>query len=471
MNRESSERLTGWRRLFEPADIAALAVFRIMFGSLMFWEVCRYLTKGWIREYYSPRPFFFKFYGFGWVEPWPGNGMEWHFRVMGLLALGIVLGFHYRVCAALFFVAFTHVFLLEQANYLNHFYLISVVSFLMPFLPAHRDWSLDALRKPALRTSVIPRWAALLVPAQMGLVYFYAGVAKLNGDWLRGEPVRQWLAERSNLPLVGPMLTQEWFVYLIAYGGLLFDLLAPAFLVGRRTRPWFFAAALVFHLTNAQLFSIGVFPWFALTATLMFFPPDWPRRVWAAVRRHNPAAEISPTAAPSFHASAPVATLLGLFAAVQLLLPLRHWLYPGDVNWTEEGHTFSWRMKLRDKDGSTLFFVKDPATGRSKVVDPRLHLTARQVSKMAGRPDMIHQFALFLADYERRQGNPGVEVRVRALCRLNGRRPQALIDQDTDLAAQPRTLWTKPWILPLIEPLNRKQGGGRPAGTNRSADE
>lgn len=442
-----------------------------MFGSLMFWEVCRYLTKGWIKEYYSPRPFFFKYYGFGWVEPWPGNGMDWHFRIMGLAALGIVLGFHYRLCAALFFLGFTYVFLLEQANYLNHFYLISVVSFLMVFLPAHREWSLDALRKPTLRSSVVPWWAAMLVPAQMGLVYFYAGLAKLNGDWLRGEPVRQWLAERSNLPLVGPFLTQEWFVYVIAYGGLLFDLLAPAFLVWKRSRPWFFAAALVFHLTNAQLFSIGVFPWFALTATLMFFPPDWPRRLGSVLRRSNPVAVLSDATATSFPVSVPAATLLGLFAAIQLLLPLRHWLYPGDVNWTEEGHSFSWRMKLRDKEGTTLFFVKDPATGRTKVVDPRLHLTARQVSKMAGRPDMIHQFARFLAEDERRQGRPGAEVRVRALCQLNGRRPQALIDQDTDLATQSRSLRRQPWILPLIEPLTRPPHDGRSTGNPRSADE
>jgi hypothetical protein len=397
--------------------------------------------------------------------------MEWHFWIMGVLALGIVLGFHYRVCAALFFVAFTHIFLLEQANYLNHFYLVSLVSFLMIFLPAHQQWSLDALRKPALRSSVIPRWAAMLVPAQMGLVYFYAGVAKLNEDWLRGEPLRHWLAARSGLPLIGPLLVQEWFVYVIAYGGLFFDLLAPVFLVMRRTRPWFFGAALAFHLTNARLFSIGVFPWFALTATLMFFPPDWPRRVWAAVRRSNPAAELSTPVTAPFHASVPVASLLGIFATIQILLPLRHWLYPGDVKWTEEGHTFSWRMKLRDKKGSTLFFIRDPVTNRTKVVDPRLHLTARQASKMAGRPDMIHQFALFLADYERRQGQPGVEVRVRAWCQLNGRRPQALIDENTDLAAQPRTLLTKPWILPLIEPLARTTIDGRFEETTRSAEE
>ena len=471
MSSERPDRLAWWRRLFEPVDIAALAVFRIMFGSLMLWEVTRYLSKGWIKEYYSPRPFFFKYYGFGWVEPWPGNGMEWHFVVMGILALGVVLGFHYRVCAALFLVGFIHVFLLEQANYLNHFYLISLVCFLLPFLPAHRQWSVDAWRQPSLRSSVVPRWAALVIPAQMGLVYFFAGVAKLNGDWLRGEPVRQWLAERSSMPFVGPVFTQEWFIYFIAYGGLLFDLLAPGFLAWRRSRPWFFAAALAFHLSNAQLFSIGVFPWFALTATLMFFPPDWPRRVWNRIRGcPSSSAPMSEENRP-FRASAPVAAALGIYTAVQILLPLRHWLYPGDVNWTEEGHAFSWRMKLRDKEGTTLFFVKDPTTGRSKVVNPRQYLTSRQAGKMAGRPDMIHQFALYLAEQERLAGRPKAEVRVRALCQLNGRRPQTLIDPDTDLAAQPRSLGKKPWILPLIEPLNRTPRDGRTGSSSRSADE
>ena len=49
-----------------------------------------------------------------------------------------------------------------------------------------------------------------------------------------------------------------------------------------------------------------------------------------------------------------------VFAALQLLMPLRHWLYPGNPNWTEEGHRFAWHMKLRDKDATAVFELRDP---------------------------------------------------------------------------------------------------------------
>lgn len=56
-------------------------------------------------------------------------------------------------------LGFTYVFLLDRAQYLNHFYLICLSSFLMIWLPAHRACSLDALLQPGLRRSFIPRWA------------------------------------------------------------------------------------------------------------------------------------------------------------------------------------------------------------------------------------------------------------------------------------------------------------------------
>ena len=36
-------------RLFAPVDIAALVVFRVLFGGIMVWEVYRYADKGWIK--------------------------------------------------------------------------------------------------------------------------------------------------------------------------------------------------------------------------------------------------------------------------------------------------------------------------------------------------------------------------------------------------------------------------------------
>ena len=132
-------------RLFEPVDGASLAVFRILFGAIMVWEVYRYFSHDWIQRYWVEPSFHFTYHGFGWVEPLPGPWMEVLFAVLGGLAACIALGLFYRVATVLFFVGFTYTFLLEQARYLNHFYLVCLLAFLLCLVPAHRVWSRDAL--------------------------------------------------------------------------------------------------------------------------------------------------------------------------------------------------------------------------------------------------------------------------------------------------------------------------------------
>lgn len=497
--------LFGRLGFFAPVDIAWLVFFRIAFGILMLEEAARYMF-GLAKELYIDPPFHFTYYGFAWVEPWAGSGMYVHFALLALLALAMTAGLFYRFAACLFFLGFTWVFLLDESRYLNHFYLVCLLSFLMVFLPAHRAFSLDAWRRPAIRSQTVPAWTLFLVRAQLAIVYFYAAIAKLNGDWLRGEPLRLWLSERSEYPVLGPLLAEEWTAWLMSYGGLVIDLLAAPCLLWRRTRAVMFGILLLFHLLNFLTFSIGIFPWLMIAATLLFFDPGWPRRLverLLAPRRApadgppRGAPEETPRSEPARAAAgAPppprrprlVIAAVALYLAVQVLVPLRHWLYPGDVAWTEEGHRFSWRMKLRSKqDGWARFTVKDRASGRTWSVNPALpearwglpggpaptaggaeepYLSPRQHRKMCGTPDMVLQFAHHLAEKLRRAGHPDVEVRARVRVRLNGRAPGLLVDPEADLAAVERSLLPAAWILPLSEPLagNRRASPPRAGG-------
>ena len=266
-------------RLFEPVDIASIAVFRMMFGAILFWEVWRFFEHGWIRHNYVLPKFHFKYYGFEWLPAWPGDWMYIHFAMVGVLALCVTTGFLYRITSALFLLGFTYWFLLDQTFYLNHLYLVVLLAFLLAVTPAHRARSVDARLRPRIRSSTIPAWYLWLLRFQVGIVYFYSGVAKINGDWLQGEPLRQWLPRRSHYPLIGPWLADEWTAFFFSYGGLLFDLVVVPLLLWRRTRPWAFAAAVAFHVLNRCLFNIGIFPELMLAATLLFFSPDWPRKV------------------------------------------------------------------------------------------------------------------------------------------------------------------------------------------------
>lgn len=359
------------RQLFAPVDIGSIVFFRIAFGLIMVWEVWRYFDNNLIKRYWIDPIFHFTYWGFDWVRPWPGDGMYVLFIILGVLAACIALGLWYRICITLFFLGTTYVFLLDQAVYLNHFYLIFLISFLMIFIPANRALSIDSWRRPEIRSDNAPAWALWVLRAQIGIVYFYGGLEKLNYDWLRGHPLMLYLSTRIDLsPLIGQIVSIELVGYLASYFGLLIDLLVVPLLLWRRTRWFAFVVVVVFHLLNAWLFHIGIFPWLMIAATLLFFPPDWPRfggRLWPASKymKYEPTSKI-----PLRLGQRITVILIGIYLVVQLLFPLRHFLYPGRVIWTEEGQLFAWHMLSRDKITMMRFLASDPVSNETWVLDP-----------------------------------------------------------------------------------------------------
>jgi hypothetical protein len=308
-------------------------------------------------------------------------------------------------------------------------------------IPAHQRWSLDARsgRAPAY----LPRGAVWLLRGQTATVYVFAGLAKLDADWLfHARPLRFWLPASAHLPLLGPWLNLAWVAHVASVAGLLFDLAVVPALLWRRTRPLAWVAAATFHLITWLLFPIGVFPWLMTAMATVFFEPSWPGRV---IRRSTAAVP-----ARSIRRPGPARVLLALgvlWMAVQLALPMRGLAYPGDRRWTNEGYRFSWIVLLTEKGGWTSFRVTDTATGRMWVEDGSRLFTPRQLEVMASEPDLIHQAARAIAAYHRDQGRV-VEVRADAFVSLNGRPAVPLIDPDVDLAAEPRTFGHRDWILP-----------------------
>jgi hypothetical protein len=144
---------------------------------------------------------------------------------------------------------------------------------------------------------------------------------------------------------------------------------------------------------------------------------------------------------------------LAAYLAFQFIFPLRHYLYPGDVSWTEEGHNFSWHMKLRTKSGEAVFTVTHPQSGQTWTIKPEDYLESHQLIKVITKPDLLLLFGHHLAEEKRREGYENVEVRARVMASLNGREPQLLIDPNVDLAKEEVSLLPTRWILPLTTPL------------------
>jgi vitamin K-dependent gamma-carboxylase len=445
-------------KLFQPVDIASLVVFRIVFGLAIVVEMGRYFAHDWISFYWTDRTFLFKYYGFQWVHPLPEIPMNMFMALVGVMGACIALGLFYRVVTVAFFFSFAYIFLLEQAMYLNHFYLMVLLGGMLCCIPAHRSFSVDARRNPAIRSGTIPFWCLLLPVAQLSIAYFYGGIAKLDADWLQGEPMRIWLWQNAQMPIIGRYFTLEAMPYLFAWGGLALDLLIVPALLWKRTRMIAFVVGVLFHLMNSQLFPIGIFPWLMIGATTLFLPPSWPRKLLARFGSAGdqaiaPGEHLAPI--PSSKRRVAIVALLAVYFTIQLTVPFRHLLYPGNASWTEEGHRFAWRMKLRDKERNRItFVVREIETGRERRIDPHyLGLSSYQIRRMGMHPDLIIQFAHYLERDFGRDGRKQVEVRALAGASLNSRRPQWLVDPQADLAAQPRNLWPAPWIMELHEPL------------------
>ena len=458
------------QKLYEPIDNSFLVVFRIAFGIIMFLDIIRYWSNGWVDKLYIKPQFMFKYYGFEWVHPWPGDGMIIHFAVLALLALFITFGFLYRVSIVLFFLGFSYVFLLDQANYLNHFYLVILVNFLLIFLPANKYFSVDARLWPGKKTNRAPLWSLWILRFQLEVLYIYAGIVKINSDWLQLEPLRTWLGHRSDMPIVGYLYTQDWAIALAAYGVIFLHIIGAPLLLWKRTRLFIFLVYACFHILNHFTFNIGIFPWLTLAATLVFFDPDWPKqfKAWLLnLLKYNQKQTIEDTILPTSQTASDSFTtkkwnrnlafgFCTFWVLFQILVPLRHLLYPGNVSWTEEGHRFAWQMKLRTKRGFADFLILDPKTQKTWYVSPEEYLTKKQVRKMPTQPDMILQFAHFLEKkWIREHKLEQVEIRVSNYVSLNGREPAPMINPTVDLTKIERPLARADWILPLTEPLRR----------------
>ena len=300
----------------------------------------------------------------------------------------------------------------------------------MIFMPLHRTASLDVRRNRAIRSATLPVGVIWALRAQIGVVYLFSGIAKLNPDWLfHAQPLRIWLYNNGDLALVGPLLKEAWVAHAMSWAGAAFDLTIVGWLLWRRSRPFAYVVVIVFHMMTWALFPIGMFPWIMIAATLVFFSPEWPRRLIAAVFKRRKPEEVSGPRSPArpTRAARAAGIALVLFALIQVAVPLRHWAYPGNVRFNEEGYRFSWRVMLTEKTGYAQFRVTDTATEQEWLVYPEEYLTHLQAERMAYQPDMILATAHFIAgDFERKGRN--VEVRADVFVAFNGRPAVRFID-------------------------------------------
>lgn len=441
----------------QQLPIAPLLVFRFVFGMVIAYGMARFWYFDWITKLYIEPQFHFSYLGFEWVKPL-GDWTYLLFVLCALSALGVAFGLWYRLSASLLFVSFTYIELMDKTTYLNHYYFVSMVAFILIFLPAAKalsfdaGWSKEGIERKVSRSYYLVLWALV------SLVYFYAGLAKLNSDWLLdAQPLKLWLPGSYDLPLIGPWLEKEWLAYCFSWAGAAFDLSVPFLLWFRKSRPLALLFVVIFHILTRLLFPIGLFPFIMVLGAFTFLDPKFHQNLLQRFLKIAPkslfkAKPIGPKM--TFSSSSTFNVFFTLFIAFQLIWPWRYLLYPGELFWHEQGFRFSWRVMLMEKAGYTSFRVKDAQSGRSFKINNSDYLSAFQEKQMSFQPDFMLEFAHFLAEqYRLEWGHNHVEVYVESYVALNGRASQPFTDRSVDLAKEERGYSIKKWILPFNDTI------------------
>lgn len=470
----------GWaRRLWtasqRPVPSDSVAFFRFAFGCCGALVAARFVAHGWVERLYLRPSYHFGYPGLAWVRPLPAPVTYGVFALMVAAGLALAAGWRPRLSAGVFTLSFVYAESIEATTYLNHYELITLVGVL--------GCALSLPGRGSARRATVPAWVVWLLRFQLAVVYGFAAVGKFDVDWLvHGEPLRTWLAGRTDRALIGPALGWPAVAVGLSWAGAFFDVAVVPALLWRRTRRLAYGTLVAFHLATAWLFpGIGAFPLVMVALTPIFFDPAWPRRVVARLGRardvpahrtvngggadgaaDRPAScrGLGPggaarrggavrVAGPSAVARRRLGAVLVVgWVVVQLLMPLRHLAYPGDVRWTEEGYRWSWRVLLTEKEGSATFTVTDPSTGRATTVYPGDELEPFQERAMSTRPGLLAQYARHLADQAEAQGRMRPVVTVEAWVAMAGRPRRLLIDPDADLAAAA----SGPWPARYLEP-------------------
>jgi hypothetical protein len=449
------QKLKTYFNLYTPT--ATLAFYRLAFGLMMLFSLIRFAALGWIEKLYILPSNRFTYYGFEWI-PRLGNYTYLLFLIAALAAFCVAIGYKYRIAIITFFLCFTYIELLDKTTYLNHYYFISIVSFVFIFLPANAYFSVDAKKNQKLSFQFIPKWNVDILKILIAIVYIYAGLAKINSDWLlEAMPLKIWLPTNNDLPIIKTILNQNWVHYAFSWSGMIYDLAIPFLLLYKPTRKFAFVLVVVFHILTRMLFPIGVFPFVMIISSLVFFEPSFHEKILqkiAAFFKINTEVFKNNLQLETRKLSSKlIRGFLIAFIAFQLAFPFRYLLYPNELFWTEEGYRFSWRVMLMEKAGYTQFKVVDAKTKQEIRVNNSLFLTTFQEKQMSFQPDFILEYAHILRNYYKKQGVANPQVYIESYVALNGRLSQKYIDPNVNLANEKESFKPKNWILPFNDEI------------------
>ncbi|XP_021361813.1 vitamin K-dependent gamma-carboxylase-like [Mizuhopecten yessoensis] len=487
--------LTSWksfvRLMCRPTDPAALGVMRFLYGVLLMIDTLekKGLGNASFRRWSSNRCTFPAVY---FLKPLPLDWMYLIYFIMFLTTIGIAFGFMYRWCLVVFNAIYWYVHLLDMQRWNNHSYLFGLLSFLLLITDGNRYLSVDSLIWSRLRNQEVPLWNYTLMRYQVFLLYFLAGIKKLDPEWLYGYSERG-LSGNWVFDIFRPFLSSEMIdLYIVHRFGFFLDLSLGFLLFFDKTRKVGMLMALSFHAMNSQIFSIGMFPYIGIATLTIFCYPDWPRKIvncmlfWKPrtpiilksnphclysedrrnasgisrlddgdkLKQMNTHRNIDSTRSRSSRPST-LHTVCSLFvllyAAEQMFLPFSSVVFKGLNTWGGDLYGYTWNMMIHKYKVDIIVNVKDLETGeRFDITELSSPLTLGR--RYAYTPVMLVQFSKCVARKLEAEGHSNFAINYDAQLALNGRFYQRLVDPNKDMLTADWNIFSKTdWWMPVTE--------------------
>lgn len=467
-----------------PADPAGLGVMRVLFGFLMTIDI-------WQERGLSNAVQLFGDYNqcrfplFDFIKPLPLVWMYIIYFVMLIGELGIMFGFLYHLSCVLFVTTYWYLYLLNKTSWNNHSYLFGLMGILFLIVDGNRYWSVDGLIFKNKRHAHVPLWNYAILRFQIFILYFIAGLKKLDMDWVLGYSMHSIAGHYVFAPFRLLMSEEQVSIFVVHLGGLIIDLFMGFLLFFDKTRPVAFLFGASFHLMNSQLFTIGMFPWMMLATLPLFCHTDWPRGIIqrfptflrcllpadmplqtskhciyekSSIKPDNVqenthmSTTIPPNTRPSKYHKLMVAMVL-CYVVTQCVLPYSHNITKGYNHWTQGLYGYSWDMMVHTwnlQHVKVTYFNKD--TNTEGYLNPKAWT---QGARWSTHPDMIKQYARCVQEKLAKYNMTNIELRVDIWRSLNDRFQQRAVDPRVNLL---ETHWSpfsyNVWLLPLLVDLS-----------------
>ncbi|EDO38994.1 predicted protein [Nematostella vectensis] len=463
--------------LLTPCDPSNLAILRILFGLFMVIDIPQERGLSSLHSRWEEGMCYFPL--FNVLQPLSVDWMHIVYLVMLAGASGIFLGFMFRISCILFIIPYWYVFWLDKGVWNNHSYLYGLFSIMLLMTDSNRYWSLDGLINPKIRNAEIPKWNYFLFRFQVFLVYFYAGIKKLDQDWMTGYSMtglsKEWVFD----PFRAFLSDETIDLVLVHICGLCFDLFVGFFLLFDKTRPIGILFALAFNGMNSQMFHIGMFSYTMMATLPLFCSPSWPKKLFsrmpswltfilpttdAAQQSHHCLYEAAKDKqVNSKQASLQQLLMLTVFAcyvAAQLFLPYSHFITKGYNGWTQGLYGYSWDMMVHSWSTQHVRIkVVDQVTGKEIFIKPGAFIGGgrRRHSRWNSHPDMIKQYVDCLA--EKLKAREDLDISEPAIYldiwrSMNRRFQQRFVNPNIDIlhadwSPFQKTTWVQPLLMEL----------------------